>query len=100
MTDEDRGHDFHEQLFALLPQAAHTDDADHHRAVGAAIRIALDEGDPRRAEHAYNVWATTHGYQPVTLIEAGPDGSVRADIHEAVIALDRAGRVSVLKARI
>ncbi len=100
MTDEDRGHDFHAQLFTLLPAAAHDDDADHHRAVGAALRVAIDDADPRRAAHDYNVWAQGHGYALVHFLGTGPEGQLHADIQEAVIAIDRAGHVSILESRL
>lgn len=99
MTDEARGAAFHDQLVALLPAAAHEDDADHDRAVGAAIRVAIDDDDPRRATHDYNIWANAHGYQHIVFLGTIA-GRIRADIHEAVIDVDRAGHVSIVEARI
>lgn len=99
MTDTQRGADFHDQLIALLPAAAHEDDPDHDRAVGAAMRVALDDGDPRRATHDYNIWANAHGYQMIVFLGTY-QGCVRTDIHEAVIDVDRAGHVSIVEARI
>ncbi len=50
-TDSDRqlGEQFHDRLFALLPQARHDDDPDHFAAVGAAMRLGLQEGQIEQA---------------------------------------------------
>ncbi len=98
-TYEQRGREFHEQLFSLMPQAEHEEDPDHHRAVGRALHIALEEGDPERAASDYNEWAGAHGYEPVTFVQRA-DGAFIADIVEAVIRIGIDGTVSLVETRI
>ncbi len=98
-TYEQRGRDFHEQLFALMPQAEHEEDPDHHRAVGEALHIALEDGDPERAEKNYNEWALAHSYEPVKFMRR-EDGAFVADIVEAVIRINMDGTVSLVETRI
>lgn len=87
MTDRERGHQFHEQLAALVPEDVHPDDAEHDTAVGRALRVAIDDGDPARAADEYNAWATGAGYVPVRFLGTH-DGRLRVDIMTAVIDVD------------
>ena len=67
MTDVARGRQFHEQCERLGFE--HHDGPEpegHLEAVGAALRTALDEGDPVTACTLYNAWAEAHGYVPIS----------------------------------
>lgn len=98
--DRHRGEQFHAQLFALLPESAqHPDDANHDAAVGRALRIGLDEGDPVKAERQYNVWALAHGYAPVQFIGAQVN-ALRLDIVEAIIDVQLDGSVALVQSRL
>lgn len=86
--DRALGEQFHEQLFAFMPNAPHhADDAAHDAAVGRAIRVGVLEREPQRAERQYNAWACSHGYVPVRFLGERADGSVVVDVVDAVVAV-------------
>jgi len=94
------GQAFHRQLFAAIG-ALHPEDSAHDLAVGAAVVLAVDGGNPAAAVAGYNDWAHDHGYAPIAWVGSflTPDGRLShwVDIQDAVISVDRDYRVTVLK---
>ncbi len=74
--------------------ATHSHDADHERAVGAAVQIAL-AGNGRKAVDFYNQWASGAGYAHISIISDQP---LTIDVVDAVIEV-RDGDLSVLLCR-
>lgn len=97
VTEADLGRYFHSQLADLIQEDIHPEDAEHDRRVGMALRKAVRDSDPNRAESDYNAWASVAGYHPITFISWGTDGRLRADIGTAIIEVDRDYRVHVVE---
>jgi len=103
MSNEDRadsaiGRVFHEQLERQLTHDNHPDDPAHNRAVGHALRAAIECGDVDGAVSGYNRWAALSGYVPFELV-GHSDDSWRLDMQTAVIEIARDYSVKVIEER-
>jgi hypothetical protein len=102
-TDERRdlriGKMFHEQLERQLTSDNHPDDDAHNKAVGRALRTAIEHGDATKAVDEYNQWASLSGYAPVTIVSEGL-GTWVVDIQTAIIRIDADYGVTVMEERV
>lgn len=89
MTDLELGRLFHQRLGVIVTEDIHPDDDAHDAAVGKALRLAIDGGQPQLAVDGYNAWAQDAGYVPIRFLGV-VGGCVRADIVTAVIDVDAA----------
>lgn len=95
VADRVRGRHFHESLHQLVPGIDHhADDPAHDAAVGQALRIGLEDGEPERGIAHYNQWALTHGYAPIRVLARQVDGSVVLDLVTAHVAVSPTGELT------
>ena len=85
--DRTRGRRFHDALLAAVPDSIPHDEPAHYLAIGRALRVAIDEHDPVRAEAEYNAWSQAAGYEPVTFQGMRDDGALLVEMGKVLVAI-------------
>lgn len=86
---------FHKQLFGKAGFDFHEPDVNHDGVVGLCFMMAVEGGNPVKAQALYNSWAAFSGYDPIEFY-GQKNGLIHVNIGNANITIDKNYNIEVL----